>query len=108
MKHLSSSPRSPLQPQPLPIRSLNHVSRITSDVAHSVDFYCGILGFQEIVRPQFDFEGAWCATAPQVAFRVDGPNQSSFGRKDDADSSPNVARSYMGHLTCADVARNQN
>lgn len=35
------------------------MSRISSDVALSVEFYCSILGFQEIVRPQFDFEGAW-------------------------------------------------
>lgn len=35
------------------------MSRKCSDVVNSVEFYCGILGFQEIVRPQFDFKGAW-------------------------------------------------
>lgn len=55
------SPRSTLPPQPLPICGLNHVSRVASDVRRSVDFYTEVLGFVEIIRPQFDFQGAWCA-----------------------------------------------
>ncbi len=44
---------------PLPIRSLNHVGRLTKHLEASKAFYRDVLGFQEIVRPNFDFQGAW-------------------------------------------------
>ncbi len=44
---------------PLPIRSLNHVGRLTKHLEESKAFYRNVLGFQEIVRPNFDFPGAW-------------------------------------------------
>ena len=40
---------------PLPIRSLNHVGRLTKHLEESKAFYRNVLGFQEIVRPNFDF-----------------------------------------------------
>ena len=43
----------------LPIRSLNHVGRLTKHLEESIAFYRDVLGFQEIVRPNFDFAGAW-------------------------------------------------
>lgn len=44
----------------LPLRSLNHLSRVARDVRVSADFYRDVLGFFEIKRPSaFDFEGAW-------------------------------------------------
>jgi catechol 2,3-dioxygenase-like lactoylglutathione lyase family enzyme len=46
-------------PQPLPIRAVNHVGRITKHVDESRDFYRNVLGFREVSRPNFDFPGAW-------------------------------------------------
>ncbi len=43
----------------LPIRSLNHVSRICRDVRAAADFYQQVLGFIPIQRPSFEFDGAW-------------------------------------------------
>lgn len=43
----------------LPIRSLNHVGRLTKHLDESIAFYRDVLGFQQIVRPNFDFPGAW-------------------------------------------------
>ncbi|HEY1601984.1 MAG TPA: VOC family protein [Pirellulales bacterium] len=43
----------------LPIRSLNHVGRLTKHLEESKAFYRDVLGFQEILRPNFDFQGAW-------------------------------------------------
>jgi len=43
----------------LPIRSLNHVGRLTKHLEESKAFYRDVLGFQEIRRPNFDFPGAW-------------------------------------------------
>ena len=47
-------------PARLPLRSLNHVSRVCRDVAASAAFYADVLGFALIKRPEsFDFDGAW-------------------------------------------------
>eukprot|EP00898_Chlorokybus_atmophyticus_P008746 jgi/Chlat1/8873/Chrsp92S08189 len=48
-------------PPPLPVRTLNHISRACSNVSKSLAFYRDILGFVPIKRPDaaFDFDGAW-------------------------------------------------
>eukprot|EP00243_Klebsormidium_subtile_P003761 TRINITY_DN17354_c0_g1_i1.p1 TRINITY_DN17354_c0_g1~~TRINITY_DN17354_c0_g1_i1.p1 ORF type:complete len:223 (-),score=22.64 TRINITY_DN17354_c0_g1_i1:625-1293(-) len=46
--------------RPLPLSSLNHISRNCRDIRASVAFYEDVLGFIQIVRPsRFDFDGAW-------------------------------------------------
>jgi hypothetical protein len=47
---------------PLPVRSLNHISRLCGSLSRSLDFYTKILGFFEVKRPgslNVQFEGAW-------------------------------------------------
>jgi glyoxylase I family protein len=43
----------------LEIETLHHVSVPVSDLARSKDFYGNVLGFTEIARPPFPFDGAW-------------------------------------------------
>lgn len=45
--------------QPLPLLHLHHIARMTRDPDASKAFYCDILGFQELPRPEFRFRGAW-------------------------------------------------
>ena len=45
--------------EPLPIESLNHIARVTHDLEASKAFYCHILGFRTVWRPNFAFDGAW-------------------------------------------------
>jgi hypothetical protein len=47
------------QPDKLPLRALNHISRVCSDVNATAAFYRDLLDFVDIRRPRFDFEGAW-------------------------------------------------
>jgi len=45
---------------PLPLRQINHISRVCSSLTKSLEFYRDVLGFVEIKRPDsFDFDGAW-------------------------------------------------
>ena len=44
---------------PLPLRSLDHISFVVRDVQASIEFYRDLLGFQEIRRPDFGFNGSW-------------------------------------------------
>ncbi|EFJ31787.1 hypothetical protein SELMODRAFT_439738 [Selaginella moellendorffii] len=48
------------QSTPLPLASLNHISRNCSNVQESMDFYVNVLGFIPVKRPgALNFEGAW-------------------------------------------------
>lgn len=44
---------------PLPIQGLHHISLVTRNTEASRRFYCEVLGFREIQRPNFSFRGAW-------------------------------------------------
>ncbi len=44
---------------PLPIRAVNHLARNTRRLEEMKSFYCDVLGFREIQRPNFQFPGAW-------------------------------------------------
>jgi catechol 2,3-dioxygenase-like lactoylglutathione lyase family enzyme len=43
----------------LEVETLHHVSVPVSDLARARDFYGNVLGFMEIARPPFPFDGAW-------------------------------------------------
>ena len=44
---------------PVPIRFVHHISLQTKRLAASRKFYCEVMGFREIERPNFNFAGAW-------------------------------------------------
>ncbi len=46
-------------PTPLPIRSVNHISHVTTRLDEAIAFYRDVLGFRPIRRPPFSFAGAW-------------------------------------------------
>ncbi len=46
-------------PAPLPIRSVNHLARVTNNLEANRVFYRDVLGFRELDRPPFKFPGAW-------------------------------------------------
>ncbi|HEY2881013.1 MAG TPA: VOC family protein [Pirellulales bacterium] len=46
-------------PQPIPLKSLNHVAVVTNRLEASKKFYKEVLGFREVSRPNFNFSGAW-------------------------------------------------
>lgn len=48
---------------PIALEKLHHVSRQTRDVDVTRRFYVDVLGFREIMRPPFDFRGAWLYAA---------------------------------------------
>ena len=51
----NAAPRLPK----LPMFSFNHISREVLNIEKSRQFYVDILGFEEVPRPGFDFEGYW-------------------------------------------------
>ena len=49
---------------------LSHVSVTVTDVAKARDFYSGVLGFQEIARPAFDFPGIWYSLGGDLQLHI--------------------------------------
>ena len=43
----------------LPVLSVHHISRNTSNVDRMTKFYCNVLGFKKLNRPKRKFKGAW-------------------------------------------------
>eukprot|EP00871_Galdieria_phlegrea_P003904 jgi/Galph1/4514/GphlegSOOS_G3192.1 len=43
----------------LPIRSLNHVSFAVPEPTKTGHFFCKVLGFRVVRRPNFSFDGVW-------------------------------------------------
>src|SRR5580765_4195109 len=51
-------------------KELNHVSITVTDVAKAREFYTGVLGFQEIPRPAFDFPGIWYSLGNGLSLHI--------------------------------------
>jgi catechol 2,3-dioxygenase-like lactoylglutathione lyase family enzyme len=49
---------------------LSHVSVTVTDVTKARDFYSGVLGFQEIPRPAFDFPGIWYSLGGDLQLHI--------------------------------------
>ena len=43
----------------MPVTELNHFLIRTNDLERTKDFYCGVLGFEVMPRPDFPFPGYW-------------------------------------------------
>merc|ERR1711862_385787 len=39
--------------------NVNHVAIVVTDIGRSVNFYSGVIGMNQIIRPDFDRHGAW-------------------------------------------------
>lgn len=53
---------------------LHHASLVVSDTATSLNFYVGILGLQQIERPDLGFPGAWLKLGEQQLHLLELPN----------------------------------
>ncbi|MDP7276424.1 MAG: VOC family protein [Planctomycetaceae bacterium] len=49
---------------PIVVRTLDHVTLVVVDLAASRDFYVGLLGMEEVLRPSFSFDGLWFQSGP--------------------------------------------
>ena len=44
---------------PIQVKSLDHVTLVVKDLEASKEFYCGLLGMEDVPRPGFLFAGKW-------------------------------------------------
>ena len=70
---------------------LHHVSRQTKKLSETRKFYTEVLGFEEISRPPFDFDGAWLFGAGIQIHLIDEPF-------DDPNSPINTHENHIAFL----------
>jgi glyoxylase I family protein len=51
-------------------KQFTHVSVTVTDITKARDFYTGVLGFQEISRPAFDFPGIWYSLGGDLQLHI--------------------------------------
>ncbi len=54
----------------VPFKELNHVSVAVSDLEKARRFYGGVIGLEEIPRPDFGFPGVWYALGGGLSLHV--------------------------------------
>jgi len=60
--------------KPLPLQTFGHLALTTSRVFESTAFYRDVLGFREIDRPNFNFDGSWLAQHNMILHLVHNPD----------------------------------
>ena len=68
----------------MPLTELNHYFIRANDLERSKRFYCEVLGFEEMPRPNFPFPGHWLGVGGKIQVHM-GPH-----------GIPNADRYYLG------------
>ncbi len=56
------------------VKSIDHVTIVSSDLQKTLEFYRDVLGMEHVERPDFGFDGLWLqAGDTQIHVNVDGP-----------------------------------
>jgi glyoxylase I family protein len=56
------------------VQGIHHVSLIVADTNTALDFYQGLLGLEQLARPELGYPGAWLAIGPQQLHLLELPN----------------------------------
>ncbi|APH05697.1 VOC family protein [Bacillus weihaiensis] len=67
-------------------RGIHHVSLAVTNLEKSKNFYGDILGFQEIVRPNFGFPGAWYQIGHQQVHLIQYEDAQTIRQSDELNS----------------------
>jgi catechol 2,3-dioxygenase-like lactoylglutathione lyase family enzyme len=52
------------EPTPIRVRFIDHVTLVVKDLDRSRQFYIGVLGMEDVPRPNFGFPGLWFQAGP--------------------------------------------
>jgi glyoxylase I family protein len=62
-------------------KSITHVSLLVADTQQALDFYVGVLGLEQIERPDLGFPGAWLAVGEQQIHLLELPNPDPIAER---------------------------
>lgn len=65
---------------PIKVRHIDHVTLIVADLEKSREFYCDVLGMEQVERPGFSFGGRWFQAGPtQIHLIIDHDEAGPVG-----------------------------
>ena len=71
--------------RPITVQSIDHVTLVVADLERSRAFFAGVLGMQEVSRPDFGFPGLWFqAGSTQIHLNVAGEEAGTAGHHYDS------------------------
>ncbi|GAB4144447.1 MAG: hypothetical protein Tsb009_16100 [Planctomycetaceae bacterium] len=53
-----------VETKPIRVKHIDHVTLIVNDLEKSREFYCDVLGMEQVDRPGFSFGGSWFQAGP--------------------------------------------
>ena len=86
---------------PINIISLNHASFIVADITLSREFYCEVLGVQQVERPDLGFPGIWMQLGEQQLHLLELQNPDpTTGRPQHGGRDRHVALNVLALAPC--------
>lgn len=79
----------------MPITELNHYFVRANDLEKTKEFYCNVLGFEVMERPNFPFHGYWLGTNGKIQVHM-GPHGIDNSELYYIGTPPNAARDQSG------------
>ncbi len=74
------------------ILNIHHSSVIVKNTQESLKFYCGVLGLNQLDRPNFPYDGAWLEVGSQQVHLLELPNpDATTGRPDHGGKDRHIA-----------------
>lgn len=74
------------------IVTLHHSSVLVKNTEASLKFYCGVLGLNQLDRPDFPYKGAWLAVGEQQVHLLELPNpDATTGRPEHGGKDRHIA-----------------
>ena len=73
---------------PLGVAGVAHLARCTADVPGLARFYCDVLGFRRLERPDFPFDGVWLRSGDFMIHIIEAPGtgNNTFASPEDLDA----------------------
>ena len=79
----------------MPVTELNHYFVRANDLEKTKNFYCDVLGFQVMPRPEFPFPGYWLGVGGKIQVHM-GPHDIENPERYYLGTPKNAARDHTG------------
>lgn len=60
------------------VKHIDHITLVVDDLEASQQFYCDLLGMENVPRPNFDFEGRWFQAGPTQIHLIKATEKSGL------------------------------
>lgn len=83
----------------LRVKHIDHVTLVVDDLDASQQFYCDLLGMDNVPRPNFSFDGRWFQAGPTQIHLIKATNESGLS----GNLEPSERRTTRSHHLAFEV-----